>query len=402
MNWSPAKFSDLFRVKHGFAFKSEFFGPAGEFVLLTPGSFHERGGYRDQGDKTKYYSGDVPEGYVLEEGDLLVAMTEQAAGLLGSSAWIPASNRFLHNQRLGRIVELHEDRIDKRFLYYLFNTAGVRGQISGSASGTKVRHTSPERIGRVEVEIPPVNAQKWIAATLTAYDEQMENNRRRMALLEKAARLLYEEWFVHLRFPGHEHTAVKNGLPEGWERKPLNAICPDLRDAANPADLEPGTPYIGLEHMPRRAITLLEWGRAEGVTSTKLRYQAGDILFGKIRPYFHKVGFTLTAGVTSSDAIVLRPVAPIYYSFSLLTGSSDWFVSIVSKTAKEGSKMPRADWKLMEKHSLMVPPRAILESLNETVQPILVQLRTLALQNQELRAARDLLLPRLMSGELEV
>jgi type I restriction enzyme, S subunit len=136
--------------------------------------------------------------------------------------------------------------------------------------------------------------------------------------------------------------------------------------------------------------------------STKLRYRERDILFGKIRPYFHKVGFALTDGVTSSDAIVLRPIEPLYYSFSLLTVSSDWFVTIVSKTAKEGSKMPRNDWKLMEKHNIALPPHRLLDSLNETVQPMLDQLRILALQNQKMRAARDLLLPRLMSGEIEV
>src|SRR5256885_7051191 len=203
MIWATVKFSELFRIKHGYAFKSTFFDSSGQFVLLTPGSFHEEGGYREQGEKTKFYTGDIPDGFLLNEGDLLVAMTEQAPGLLGTSAWIPESNRFLHNQRLGRIVDLDECRLDKRFLYYLFNTRGVRAQISGSASGTKVRHTAPERIGRVEVKLPPVEAQRTIAATLTHYDELKENNRRRMGLLEQAARLLYREWFVRLRFPGH-------------------------------------------------------------------------------------------------------------------------------------------------------------------------------------------------------
>jgi type I restriction enzyme S subunit len=250
--------------------------------------------------------------------------------------------------------------------------------------------------------LPSLQQQQRIVEFLSAYDDLIENNRRRMALLEESARLLYQEWFVHLRFPGHEQVRIVKGLPEGWEKRPLQTICPDLRVAAHPADLEPGTPYIGLEHIPRRSITLLEWGEVEDVTSTKLRYQAGDILFGKIRPYFHKVGFALTDGVASSDAIVLRPTEPAFYSFSLLTVSSDWFVTIVSKTAKEGSKMPRADWKLMENHLLAVPPLGLLESLNETVRPMLDLLRTLAFQNQKLRVARDLLLPRLMSGEVVI
>jgi type I restriction enzyme S subunit len=304
---------------------------------------------------------------------------------------------------LGLVQVTDEKRIDKKFLYYLLNTHSYRGQVRGSASGATVRHTSPGRIKDCKVRVPrDVIYQTKIGEVLSAYDDLLENNRQRMELLETAVRLLYQEWFVRLRFPGHEHTRITKGIPAGWRALPLRDICPDLREAANPGDLEADTPYIGLEHMPRRSITLNEWGRAEEVTSTKLRYRAGDILFGKIRPYFHKVGFALTDGVTSSDAIVLRPSSDAFHSLALLTVSSDWFVTVVSKTAKEGSKMPRADWKLMEQQAVVVPPGGILAALNETVAPILEQLRTLSFANQKLRAARDLLLPRLMSGELAV
>jgi len=330
-----------------------------------------------------------------------IAENSVIVALYGNSAGRVAINKIAltTNQACGNFT-IDPSKADYRFVYYaLLKDYEV---LHGMAKGAAQNNLNLVMVKDYNLRVPTLAIQQRIASILSTYDDAIENNRRRMALLEKAARLLYEEWFVRLRFPGHEHTPVSHGLPKGWERKSLNAICPDLRDAANPADLEPGMPYIGLEHMPRRSITLLEWGMVEDVTSTKLRYLAGDILFGKIRPYFHKVGFALTDGVTSSDAIVLRPKDPLFYSFSLLTVSSDWFVTIVSKTAKEGSKMPRADWKLMEKHSILVPPRVILESLNETIRPILDQLRTLAFQNQKLRAARDLLLPRLMSGEIEV
>jgi len=330
----------------------------------------------------------------IAENSVIVALYGNSAGRVAMNK-IPLTT----NQACGNLT-IDPTKADYRFVYYaLLKDYEV---LHGMAKGAAQNNLNLAMVKDYKLRVPELTIQRQIADILSAYDEAMENNRRRMGLLEKAARLLYEEWFVRLRFPGHEHTTVIKGLPKGWECKPLNAICPDLREAANPTDLEPGTPYIGLEHMPRRSITLLDWGTAEDVTSTKLRYLAGDILFGKIRPYFHKVGFALTDGVTSSDAIVLRPSEPLYYSFALLTVSSDWFVNIVSKTAKEGSKMPRADWNLMEMHSLVVPPRALLETLNETIKPMLDQLRTLALQNLKLRAARELLLPRLMSGEIEV
>lgn len=396
------KFAELFRVKHGYAFKSQFFEHEGPYALLTPGNFFEKGGFRNQGEKQKFYVGDVPEDYILEQGDLIVAMTEQAEGLLGSSAIVPTSNCYLHNQRLGLIVDLDESKIGQSYLYYLFNTRDVRHQISASASGTKVRHTSPGRIGEVVAELPVVAAQKRIANTLRAFDELIENNTRRTALLEQAARLLYEEWFVRLRFPGHEHTRILDGVPDGWTTRSLSDICSEVREHVDPSEVATDTPYIGLEHMPRRCITLSTWGRSADVTSTKHRYRAGEILFGKIRPYFHKVGFTLTDGVTSSDAIVIRPSGDDLRCLLLLTVSSDQFVRTASQTAREGSKMPRADWKVMQQYTVPLPPRPILEGLNDLVRPILKQLAVLTFQNQRAREARDFLLPRLMAGELEV
>ena len=162
---------------------------------------------------------------MLNEGDLIVAMTEQGPGLLGSSALIPESEKYLHNQRLGLIQEIDNEVLDKYFLYYLFNTRAIRGQISGSATGTKVRHTAPERIYQVKITVPTdVNRQRRIASILSAYDDLIENNRRRIQLLEQAAWQLYKERFVYLRFPGHEHVKIKDGVPEGWNMKTLGDL----------------------------------------------------------------------------------------------------------------------------------------------------------------------------------
>ena len=138
------------------------------------------------------------------------------------------------------------------------------------------------------------------------------------------------------------------------------------------------------------------------MTSSKQRYCAGDILCGKIRPYFHKVGVAFTDGICSSDAIVIRAIAKELHSLVLMMLSSDEFVAEASQTVREGSKMPRADWKLMQQYARPLPPRGLLDSFNTVIGPIVEQLRTLTFQNQKLRAARDLLLPRLMSGELVV
>ena len=214
--------------------------------------------------------------------------------------------------------------------------------------------------------------------------------------------MLYEEWFVRLRFPGHEGTTVTNGVPDGWETKPLSALCDEVRESVDPKTLPPDTAYIGLEHMPRRSITLNEWTSSEGVESAKLAFRAGDVLFGKIRPYFHKVGFTLTGGVASSDAIVVRPADPDDYEYLLSLLSSDRFVSLASKTVREGSKMPRVDWRFLSVSDVLVPGPPVLNAFRRVIRPVLDQLRILALDSRRLAAARDLLLPRLMSGRMTV
>jgi len=174
--------SNLLSVKHGFAFKSEYFTDAGEFILLTPGNFYEGGGYRDRGDKQKYYIGPMPSGYTLRKDDLLVAMTEQAPGLLGSPILIPESDRFLHNQRLG-LVEV-KPGVDRLFLFHLFNTPGIRNLIQASSTGTKVKHTSPTKISAITIPVPPISLQREFARRITAVEKLKTAQRAALAELD--------------------------------------------------------------------------------------------------------------------------------------------------------------------------------------------------------------------------
>jgi restriction endonuclease S subunit len=225
---------DCFRIRHGYAFKGEYFTDSGHYIVLTPGNFYEEGGFRLKPGKEKYYVGEIPIGYILNEGNLIVAMTEQAEGLLGSPAVIPKSHKYLHNQRLGLVHDLDERKLDKQFLYYLFNHQAVRGQICATANGAKVRHTSPSRIYDVVVSVPEVPTQRRIAAILSAYDDLIENNTRRIAILEEMARALYQEWFVHFRFPGHEHVPLVDSplgpIPEGWVVDDLQNFAASFQD----------------------------------------------------------------------------------------------------------------------------------------------------------------------------
>lgn len=191
--WESRCLGELLRIKHGFAFQSKYFTEEGDFILLTPGNFFEEGGFRPKNGQEKYYSGTVPAEYLLSCGDLVVVMTEQADGLLGSSALIPESGRYLHNQRIGLIVDLNEKHVDKPFLYHLFNSKLVRRQIAATASGTKVRHTSPSRIYDVVVMMPPMAEQRYIADVLTTWDRAIDLTARLITAKQQRKRGLMQQ-----------------------------------------------------------------------------------------------------------------------------------------------------------------------------------------------------------------
>jgi len=163
--------------------------------------------------------------------------------------------------------------------------------------------STPSILRSVSVVHPPLPTQRKIADILSAYDDLIENNTRRIAILEEMAQQLYQEWFVHFRYPGHENVPLVDSelgpIPEGWEVKRLGDIAREVRRSVDPSELDQETPYVGLEHIPRKSITLQEWGSIASVTSTKLKFCKGEILFGKIRPYFHKVIVAPFDGVTS-------------------------------------------------------------------------------------------------------
>lgn len=215
--WTEVALADLCEIRHGYAFEGEFFASAGEYVLLTPGNFFEAGGYRDRGAKQKYFVGPIPSDYVLDEGSLLVAMTEQAAGLLGSSLLVPEGGRFLHNQRLGLV--LHKPGVVwvNDFFFHVFNLARVRREIHASASGVKVRHTSPSKIGAVRVCIPNSEAeQRAIARRLNeAFDacEQLAGiYERKLAALDELKCSLLHQAFTGGLSPQNDRSPHGHGL----------------------------------------------------------------------------------------------------------------------------------------------------------------------------------------------
>lgn len=398
MSWSKVTLADVIEIKHGFAFKSEFFSDAGDYILLTPGNCHESGGLKLKGAKEKFYIGDFPKEYLLSTGDLLVVMTDlvNTAPILGGSFIIPENDKFLHNQRLGLVSIKDEDRIHKKFLYYLLNTNTYRGQVRGSASGATVRHTSPARIKRCEVRIPDdIREQDHIASTLSAYDDLIENNRRRIQLLEQSTRLLYKEWFVHLRFPGHERVKIKDGVPEGWERTSLGDIA-DITMGQSPKSIYYNEDGNGLPFH-------------QGVTNFGVRFpthqthctvqnrlaEPGDILFSVRAP----VG---RINITPDKIVIGRGIAAIR---SNRDRQNLLFCALKSHFFKEdmigeGAIFAAITKKALHRVELLWPSSQISEKFMERVRPIDDQIAVLHQTIDGLTQTRTLLLPRLLNGTI--
>lgn len=387
MKWDTIQLGEVMDVKHGYAFKSKFFADAGEYILLTPGNCYEWGGLKLKGDKEKYYTGEFPAEFMLNAGDMLVVMTDliNTAPILGGSFLIPEDNKFLHNQRLGLVQITDDRRIDKSYLYYLLNTNGYRAQIRGSASGATVRHTAPERIKACKVRVPrDVKHQRKIGEFLSAYDDLIENNRRRILLLEESARLLYKEWFVYLRFPGHEHVKVVDGVPEGCEKMPLdNALVlqrgfdlPSHDRKEGPIPIYASTGVNGTHSLAKVTGPGVVTGRSGSL--------------GVVH-YVHEDFWPLNTTLWVKE---FKQVSPILAYFILLSLRLDQY--------NGGVSVPTLDRKVVHKISVIIPDAKDRARFDEYAMPIFNQVRQLRLCNDKLKQARDLLLPRLMNGEIEV
>ncbi|QGT78916.1 hypothetical protein GM160_08415 [Guyparkeria halophila] len=405
-NWATKKLGELFRIKHGYAFKGKYFSDRGAFIVLTPGNFFDAGGFKHKGEKEKYYTGPIPDGYVLGKGSLIVAMTEQAEGLLGSAAFVPADNKYLHNQRLGRVVDLDEGSLDKRFLYYLFNTPIVRDQIRATANGAKVRHTSPARIYDVEVELPALPIQRHIASILSAYDKLMENNTRRIEILEEMARRLYEEWFVQFRFPGHEGAKLES-LAVGDIAEVIRGRSYRSKELVT----QGGFPFVNLKCVNRDGGFRRDGlKRYDGKFKPDQVVYHGDIVMAvtdmtQDRRIVARAAMVpdlgADGGIISMDLVKIlpRPNISKEFLYSLLRWS-DFSENV--KNHANGANVLHLHPDHIRSHAIQVPPEKPRTEFSELVKPIFDLCESLEKKNANLRAQRDLLLPKLVSGEIDV
>ena len=298
---------------------------------------------------------------------------------------------------------LCKEEINNLFLAYYLKSR--RNLLISLGTGTTFLEVTKATLLDVEIPLPPLPTQRKIAAVLSTYDDLIENNTRRINILEDMAQTLYQEWFVHFRFPGHEKVPMVESplgsIPQGWEIGKLGDLAESIRRNVKPSDVDQVTPYFGLAHLPRKSIALADWDYVDSIDSVKLSFKKGEILFGKIRPYFHKVGVAPLDGICSSDAIVIRPKGDEWFAITLACVSSEQFIAYATATS-QGSKMPRSDWNVLVKYPILLPPDQITQCFSSFTCEVVDKIQNLIFQNKNLRQTRDLLLPKLISGEIDV
>jgi type I restriction enzyme S subunit len=277
---------------------------------------------------------------------------------------------------------------DTRFLMYALNN----GNISGYLTGSTMPKLTQGNMNRIPILAPPLSEQRAIASVLGSLDDKIELNRRMNETLEALAQSLFKSWFVD---------ATQSTLPKGWRAGTLGEVAENPRHGIQPDEIKPDTAYIGLEHMPRRNIALSDWGHTEELESGKFEFKRGEILFGKLRPYFHKVGVAPLGGVCSTDILVITPKEPAWFGFLLGHISS---VELVNHTnaASTGTKMPRANWNDISRYEVALPPKHLAAEFTDKIRPLIERIIANIHESRTLAALRDALLPKLLSGELRV
>lgn len=402
------KLGELIEIKHGYAFSGEHIVEDDNgIVLVTPGNFRIGGGFKEE--KCKFFDGEIPADYVLKEGDFIVTMTDLSKTIdtLGYSALVPKSKRtYLHNQRIG-LVTFKSDECDRGYIYWLMRTREYQRSIANTSTGATVHHTSPKKIYDYDLEVPPLSTQHRIATILSRYDSLIENYQKQIKLLEEAAQRLYKEWFIDLRFPGHENTKIVDGVPEGWEKKKISDVCETV-GGGTPSTKVPAY-YKGgrikwvtpTDITRNNCICLLDTDKKiteEGLrnSSTKM-VPAGTILMTSRASvgYFGIADFEVCTNQGFISCIPI-PNMQMYLLFNLMSRVDEIRKKAGGSTYLEISKS------VFRNFDIVCPSEIILLQFQDKASLVLKKEKTLSLQLRLLTEARDRLLPKLMSGEITV
>lgn len=329
-------------------------------------------------------------------------------GTLGQVGLIPLDakyQRYIISQSQMKLT-VEPGSADPRFVYYFFRLPGTVTSLINHVLTSGVPHINLGILKKFKITLPGLEVQRNIAGILSAYDDLIENNKRRMVLLEEAARQLYREWFVRLRFPGHEHTPITDGVPEGWARGCLsdfyNTASGGTPSRTNPDFFTGDILWVKTQELLNGFVSDTE----EKITEDALKKSAAvlfperTVLVAMYGATIGQLGITACPASSNQACCAITPRdkrASFVHAFLFFRENKEKLVGL-----SMGAAQKNINQQVIRSFPMLMPPRHLMELFNEVLMPAFDLWLNLQLQNQKLRAARDLLLPRLMSGEIAV
>lgn len=463
-NWKPCKLKDIIGIKHGYAFKGAFFSDVpNENLVLTPGNFKIGGGFKYS--KGKYYTAEYPAEYKLKAGDVIVTMTDlsKAGDTLGYSAKIPKSNiNLLHNQRLGLVEVTRPDDVDLDFIHWLLRMPEYQRFIVGGATGSTVRHTSPSRILEYEFELPPLNEQLDIAATLSGLDNKIEVQELVNSTLESIAQTLFKSWFVDFDpvrakvaakangedlqlaamqtisgktaeeldnltaekrkklaatadlFPDELIETERDKIPKGWEWKNLEEVTSLIIDHRGKTPKKLGGDWVDVGY-PAISAKNIKGGKL--IRPDMIRYVNEEMYANWMKAPLQQGDIIMTSEAPMGELFFLAENTPYCLSqrlFGIRANGAQatpiylyrWLHSDLAKNDLEGrltgTTVTGIKQSELRKVKVLSPSINVLEEFENRMEPLFFQINNLNHQNVMLSQIRDSLIPKLLTGELNI
>ena len=348
-----------------------------------------------------YLSAEVHEKikqYIVNTNDVVITIVGAS---VGDVAIVPQKlDGYNLTENAVRLTDFSSD-VNPKYILYVLNTKKyweIMQQIAGGSAQPKL---GIYKIESIQISLPDIRVQDKIVDILSAYDNLIENNQKQIKLLEEAAQRLYKEWFIDLRFPGHESTPIHDGIPEGWSTGSLDDIAEDTGKNVRKENRETYSYYLPIDCLPKKSLSYSVINDISLAESSLISFAPGDILFGAMRPYFHKVVVARDRGLTRSTCFVMNAREPNLWAFLTMLLFSNEAIDYATKISV-GTTMPYVRWKDFVNMRIVIPTAPILIQFDSLIKPLIKKAACLAEANMKLEQARDRLLPKLMSGEIEV
>ena len=402
------KLGDLLEVTRGASLSGEYFATQGDYMRLTCGNFdYQNNCFKSNTSKDNlYYTGNFNQEYLMEKDDIITPLTEQAVGLLGSTAWVPGGGKYIQSQDVAKITP-NERLLDKKFCYYLISSKVVKQQLSAAAQQTKIRHTSPDKIKDCTVWIPSLEEQTIIGQFLYDIDSKIALNRQINDNLEAMARQLYDYWFVQFDFPDENgkpykssgrkmvwNKEIKRAIPFGWEISPLSELL-EVNDARR-------IPLSNKQRAERQGI--YPYYGATGIMDyvdnflfdedLLLLAEDGSTSDGNGHPI---VQYIWGKNWVNNHAHILKPksVGQLYYYYFVLK-------QIPVALIETGSIQRKISQQNLLSYKVAVPSENLIQAYSNVANVLQEQRKKNSDEIVSLTKQRDELLPLLMNGQVTV